>query len=584
MPKIPVYGVQQEQLRPLPGVRQESIASPGLLDAGATEQLRSGQSLIAAGTEIGKVAEQMQERRNAEKIFGAETALKTDYLAFQQQSLMRRGANAEGVTQDAAKWWEENAKLHADNLENPVQRQLFMMQATKLREGSLNTFSHHEAQQTYVANEEAATSSIVSSINLAAAEAGNAPVMEPRKVDVSQDAPTITTNPDGTPNATTAPVSVTVSKQPFDVESYKKDIVNRTDVLAQLNGWKPEKRDAYLNDKLTQFHSQIIQNRVDKDPEGARAYFEDNKPEIDGSQHDKIEKVLKLGGVRQVAQAFADEVQASGMSEVEAIKAAREKFSGEQEDHAVLEIKTRFHEQDVSRELAQKKAGDTAWDIFAKTKNINAVPAEVMNAMDGKVRLALEAEAQALAAGKNIKTDPSVYYELRKMAVSDPDKFQQLDLRQYFSKLDEGDREKFIDLQHPAKIKEAATLDAQLSNMHDQMGWGASDKDKKGNFDRVVTNAIQEEQRRKGKELTQEERQKVIDRMVIDGEVLSGHWYQNDPNKKLFEVYGTEDAARFAPKVPDDDRKKIEAALKRAGKPVTDAEVTRLYKLKNGLR
>ncbi len=540
--RVPAYDQSQETPRALPGVKQETIVTPGLVDAGAVAQMETGKALEGAGAAWGVAARRMQERQDADMVFRAETAVKTDYLDFENQVRERKGQNAWGSTQDAAKWWEDKTQEHAENLENDTQRKLFQQQAAKYKLQSLDTISKHEADERKRSLDESAQASIVSSINLASANY---------------------TNPDAVAGA-------------------KSDILKRTQVLSQLNGWSPELRDAKQADYLTNFHSQIIQNQVDKDPVGAKAYYEANKAEINGSVQDKLDKVLKIGGMKTVAQQYADQVEAAGLTEQEAITGARKKFEGEQEDHAVLEVKTRFREKVEATELRQKKAGDTAWDIYAKTKNLNAVPASVINEMDGKVRLALEQEARDAAAGTKVHTDPGVYYDLRKMAVTEPDRFQNLDLRAYFPKLDEGDREKFIDLQHPGKLKEAATLDGQLSNMHDQMGWGASDKDKKGNFDRVVTQAISAEQKQKGKDLTFDERQKVIDRMVIQGKLQnSGVIY--DTRGKYYEFAGQENANTFVPKVPDAERTKIEAALTRAKRPVTDAEVLRLYRLKSGL-
>lgn len=39
-----------------------------------------------------------------------------------------------------------------------------------------------------------------------------------------------------------------------------------------------------------------------------------------------------------------------------------------------------------------------------------------------------------------------------------------------------------------------------------------------------------------------------------------------------FEITGTEDMGRFVLTIPRAERQKIEAALQRAGRPVTDAE------------
>ncbi len=271
------------------------------------------------------------------------------------------------------------------------------------------------------------------------------------------------------------------------------------------------------------------------------------------------------------------------MSEADAIKKARKEYSGQQEEAAVLAVKTRFNERAQAIAGAQTAAADTAWGILAKTKRLDAVPPDVLSKMDGKVRLALEKEAQQIASGAATKTDPNTYYDLQTMAVREPEKFQGEDLRQFFPKLDQADREHFIKMQRPDNLPDAATLTQQLSNMHDQMGWGSGDKAKKGMFDKSVTFAIEEEQRKRGSKLSLKERQEVIDRMVIDGEVVSGKWYQAYPNKKLFEVFGTEDAKKFVPTIPDDDRKALVNRFKAKGIKPSDEQIMQAYRRWKGL-
>jgi hypothetical protein len=350
-------------------------------------------------------------------------------------------------------------------------------------------------------------------------------------------------------------------------------------------GWSKEQIDATRSNVVSKTNRGIVERMLANNEDiAASNYYKANKKLINGDDAIALEKSLEIGNTRVLAQTFADEVDAAGMTEADAIKKARKTLSGQQEDAAVLAVKQRFNERTQAIAGAQAAAADTAWDILAKTKRLDAVPPAVLNKMDGKVRLALEKEAQNIVSGASVKTDPNTYYDLQTMAVREPEKFQQADLRQYFDKLDQSDREHFIKMQRPDSLADAATLSQQLSNMHDQMGWGSSDKDKKGLFDKSVTLAVEEEQRKRGGKLSFKERQEVIDRMVIDGEVVSGKWYQADPNKKLFQVFGTEDAKKFVPTIPDNDRKSLVDRFKARGvnKP-SDAQIMQAYRKWKGL-
>lgn len=661
----------------------------------------------------------MQHRENADMLFRVETAIKTDYLGYEQSARERRGAAAWGLTKDTADWWDKNAATHTDNLQNPEQKRLFSQTVAKLRTQSLDGISHYEGEQKRVSLEESTKSSIASSINLAAANAQqwragdlatqaaqtygfvrkNNPVVittpqsdrgyaetwhpgdkgdekypRPKEIPLDRNGvqifrpdkfsaddlagemlhvdPKAQQASDAFAKSLTSAQLAQVKETPDyqqentdesaklrsgvdsvirgyvvgqwpqkalnefgftseqkkildDLKQYmqqqpegapplagdpvsaaKSDILKRVQVLAQVNGWLPPRRQAEEEHQLTNLHSQVIQNLANTDPSKAKAYYEANKPEINGSQYDTIDKLLKTAGVMTTAQQAADAVMAMEMPEDEALATIRQNYSGEEQHAAVLEVKTRFQEQVQNKELAQKKAGDTAYDIFAKTHRIGAIPADVLNGMDGKVRLALEHEAQLLSEDKLPKTDFDKYYSLRQLAFDNPAAFARRDLRQDFPYLGKSERESMIDLQakvnKPDEMKDVATLENQLSNIHDQLNWGANDREKKGAFDIAAQNAINSEEKRTGKKPNFEERQKIIDRLVIEGDT-NGPWIPFG-NKRYYEVQGTPDEAKFVPVVPKVERAKIEDALKRNKIKVDEATVIRLYKKKMGLQ
>ena len=70
----------------------------------------------------------------------------------------------------------------------------------------------------------------------------------------------------------------------------------------------------------------------------------------------------------------------------------------------------------------------------------------------------------------------------------------------------------------------------------------------------------------------------------MDGEVLSGSIFLNDPNKKYFETT-PEERARFAPNINSADRKLVRDALVAEGiKNPTDAQVIERFKLAKGIK
>lgn len=249
----------------------------------------------------------------------------------------------------------------------------------------------------------------------------------------------------------------------------------------------------------------------------------------------------------------------------------------------------KFHEQ----EAAFKQRGDEA--VAQGYRELDANGGNVAT-MSPKTRAAitqyapgkldeLMAFAGKVATGTPIATDWNAYADLRAMASTNPQQFAKVNLQAHFTKLAPAQREQLIDLQtkasDPKSVPDIASLDAQLGNAHDLLKLGTSDQEKKGKFDSAVTTQLAAAQAEKGSKLTYDERQKVIDRMMVPGDV-PGAWF-GTTTKKLYEVTGTEAASKFSPTPPPAEKEKIEAAFKRAGRAYTDADVTRLYRQKVGL-
>ncbi|MFI9652842.1 transglycosylase SLT domain-containing protein [Guyparkeria halopsychrophila] len=128
-------------------------------------------------------------------------------------------------------------------------------------------------------------------------------------------------------------------------------------------------------------------------------------------------------------------------------------------------------------------------------------------------------------------------------------------------------------------FSDAGTLTQQLSDATKRAGY---DAETRAGFQYVARQEIQRVQREQDKELPFEERQKIIDRLLLEGEVIGGGFMHN-PDKTYYEVVGTEDAEAFRPEVPDTERAAIEASLERNNMAVTDAAVVEVYKRKMGL-
>lgn len=538
MPTVPTLDAPTVSLRPLPDARVADV-QPG------NDAIMAGNAAMSVSNAAGNAAIRLQDKRNADQIFQAETSLRDDYLQFENQVKQRTGQNAWGVTNEATKWFDDNVTKRASALENDVQRGVFMQTAAQLRTRSLDVVSQHEAVQHRASVEESAKASILSSINLAAADAHN----------------------------------------PAAVSTAKTDILKRMQVTAELNGWTPERRALEESNTLTNLHRQVIRAQIDTNSEAAKAYYDANKGEIAGAEHAEIEKALNQGTLAAKAQTAVDSVMGRDLSRAEALAEVRKSFKGAEEDEVVRRVEARYAELESTRQQDERARADDAWKLYA-TGGMSAIPPTMLAGLDGRTLMAMKREEKARVSGADIETDWERYEALRTIARASPQQFAAVDLRQEFGRLSPTERRALITLQDqvnkPDTANDVAGFDAQLGNAHDLLKINKSEHaEKRGRFDTAVMQQADAAARQLGRKLNYQERQQIIDRAMIEGKV-AGSGILFDDRRRVYELTPNE-SANFVPGIPEADRQAISAALAARGKQVTEAEVMRVYRKARGL-
>jgi hypothetical protein len=141
--------------------------------------------------------------------------------------------------------------------------------------------------------------------------------------------------------------------------------------------------------------------------------------------------------------------------------------------------------------------------------------------------------------------------------------------------LDYAERQKIIDrvkvesvdmLKPTVKpLNDEITTEKQLSTAHDKLELSGDKKAvDRGLFDDAVTRELGAEQQRLGRELTQADRQKIIDGYATEVEV---------PGK----VFGTNTVKLYEVEVPADFKMRAEEKLTAQGIPVTDIAIRKIY-------
>jgi soluble lytic murein transglycosylase-like protein len=247
---------------------------------------------------------------------------------------------------------------------------------------------------------------------------------------------------------------------------------------------------------------------------------------------------------------------------------------------AIDEVNRQYGDALAAKKQTEEANTTAAYDWLVKNKGDYArmPPSLLSNLPPGKVDDTM-AFAGKIAAGVPIQTDWTKYTELRAMAVQNPAQFAKVNLLSYYPSIAPAQREQLVDLQtkvnDPKSQPTVVSLEKQLSVAHEQLGITKSDS-KKGMFDNAVTEAVAAEQRDKKRELTFEERDKIIKRMQLP--TTSG-FFSTD---KVYEVTGTAKEAGAKLKITSEEKTLITQALTAAGKPVNDANIQAVFNIKQG--
>jgi hypothetical protein len=347
-------------------------------------------------------------------------------------------------------------------------------------------------------------------------------------------------------------------------------------LLADKLGYEADsaQRQQLILKATNSIHGQAVQAAIDgQNLDNARDYLQRYGNEMNPETFQRATKALEIGTADKREQTLADGIWAkSGGNIAVALKMARDDLSGPDEDKVVQRLKIFDTEKNTIIQRAQGEAKDKAWRSYAETGNFNKIPATVLAGMDGADLAALKrtakADAEANSKGTEVKTDPNTYYALTQEAMRNPD-FKdpaKFDLRRYFDRLSPGDRNHFINLQRTIGTKneapEAVTTQQQIGATIKQLGLKDTQA---GVFTSEANKALFAAQVEKGGKLNQAERQRVIDGLVIQGEVLTGSWYRPDPNLYRFEARARGEENKFKPEFTEPQRNKARDALIRNG-------------------
>ena len=524
MPTVPTYDGPRVQRQALQPVFQ-----------GAPDVSSGVQTAARVASGFADMADRTVRRDAEAEANQIDTEVTTAWLEWDAQARKQyRGTNVGDYEAEAKKWWDDAAAKYADKV-SPLARQAVGPALGRKR-----------------------TQALGSVLQYAGAE-------RERHADEASAAAVQTTIEFGIDTGNTAGAALDVRRKIAEQGARK--------------GWTTEQVQAEQQRALGTMHLAYVTRLAQSDPTKATAYFEANKGEIPMTAQVKVEEVLKGERDNQAARQFAATVANRPLSE-QLAEAGKLTDPGVREK-ALTEVRNNHAMVQAAARERQQAASDQAWQLAAQFKRI---PEAVLSSMDGKEReqlrehLRLRSERIAKgAAPASIKTDWNTYETVRERIA----RGENVRVAAFAERIAPSELEKLIDLKtkrdDPKKAAEVATT-LQLI--------GAATKNLEASARGAFELAVFDELNRleaKGP-VPYEQKRQLIDRMLIDGEVLSGSMFSNDPNMKYYQA-NPEQRKRFAPFISKADSDMIEAALVREGiKSPTTQQIMDRYKLAKGLQ
>lgn len=558
MPRVPVL-TRQVGLNALPGPTVSSNATPALLGGITAKQLQStGDDMLRGGVIMQRMQADEQEKVNTVRVQDALNKARAAQLHYTHDKVdgftARRGEDA--LKGEDGKPLEDvyDGKLNTRfseikaELGNDNQRQEFQQYADRMRTEFGGSIRQHVGREFQVHSAEVRESTRDLSRQEIGANWGTPEVV-------------------GRAN-----------------ETIRKSVEEERKAL----GWGKVKFDEELVKQMSTGHMIVINSAVDaSNLDYAREYMKQADKELTPEARLNALKVLNVGDFEVRTQTIANKYldQAKGDHQL-AAKLIRQNTSGKEQDGAVARINALSAEVDRYRERDQRQAADQAWKIKAGG---GKVPPSLIARMDGRDVHSLQQTLKAESEG-GVKTDMAVFAKISELPLVDPEGFKGLNLMQYSHQLSPSDLKSLLEKQHKFRAGkdddlEVVQFQSQVTTMTQMLGLKGQEA---GVFNKKADDALYAEQKTRGRKLTQEERQRVLDRMVLEVKYgKDGDWFRgSDP---YYKAEGNATGKEFQIQFPEEERQKAKAAWMRKGilfpsDEDIDAAVRRKYLLEKDKR
>jgi hypothetical protein len=566
MPTVPRLQGQQVQSTSTPGVRVNTDAPIEAFGGGAAAASigRAAQGLASQANEMF-----LAERRKANDIATQEAWAKTtaelNRLKYDPKAgaFNRKGKDAFTVSEEYGKQFDAFADSVEEGLSDDEQRQMYRQMRTKMRLDLTGDLEKHTFQEAKRYEDETTESTLATSRDDAILN-----YQDPEKL------------------------ARNLQLQQSIVMNY-----------AERNGLPPEAVKAKLAEEHSKTHSAVV-NRMLANGDDLRAkdYFEANRSALSGTALVSIEKSLEEGTLRGESQRQADQISQLGLPMSQALARAKAIEDPKLRDATLDRVKQDFTLKEAAKREWEESTYLRATTIIEGGGRFEDIPPHEIAQMPMAMRTNLQNYARQKVEGKDPEAFSPDYYDLRRMAASPETRadFKDVNLLAYKGKIKNSELEALTDIQMDLRkggSKGTAELDGIRSNMQIVQGSltaagfdptpkpGSTEAERVNQFMKQVDENVSLLQQQTGRKVTNEELQNVVDGLLVKGVDPKTGFLVKYFDKRIFakkkhafevtpdEEFEIEDVKS----IPAADRSSIEASLKRRNKPITEANILKLY-------
>ena len=506
----------------------------GAFDKGAAGLIAGGQKLMEASDRIGAI-EKAQNEQDA-KTLALDTQLRAqnDIRAAQNDFMSRKGLAANGVYKDAETIAKDIMDGYASELQSNARAQeLFKASFSPHMETFLNGMNNHQRTEMDKAFEMGINTRMEDARRTLAENYKTPGAYENFRRDseilVREKHPTL--------------------NQPL-LDAEGNPVLNEDGTPKDAN---TTLRANLLREQISKGQVGVVSRMLVNDPpQAVKAYFDKHKGDFVGEDLVKVEARMKPYLEMAQVQSVLDKTQGQGLSaRLAAIKSEYDKGSISPEVRSKAEEKAKgdYHLAVSMSHEADYQYGKKLTDDMTKAFQRGDIAGAEKLAMTAGRGQALHAQQllTQMKSGALTATDPKTEWELTQLAANDPAKFRQewnplkygtqlnaKDLNKFDSiylSIGKGDDKVIDDIRTDAARVAEAAMALGIKNVKEA---SEEEQAKLGLFSRAFQQQVDEHIQKTGKKPTPQEKDAMVDRLLLKGTVKGSGWIWDD-TARVFE-------------------------------------------------